>query len=207
MNDIVNIKCARIQSELTRYYNTGIIPHDLLDGSYSIDDVTECLPHLSETDHLIANQLILAYTENMQANLSELKIELRREYATVVSNFKTASADFQFPTVLHRYRKNINPVTALYYEARELIRRYNMDNPRHEWLLGLLQDREFNNQIISALMLDVARLERIIRRYYWPINKYSDDISLELFHARQLSTDFKHYITLFDSILEWDPNC
>lgn len=205
MNDIINFKCARIQSELDRYQRSKVIPHDLLEGSYSIDDVEDCLPHLSKEYQVIAKKLILVYTKNMQENLTELKIELRNEYENVTKNLETLHSDFAFPTVMTRYRSNINPVTALYYEARELMCRYNTEDPKHVWLLGLLQDREFNNKLVDSLARDIKRLDRIISRYYWATNKLSNNIPLELFHARQLTKDFKHYITMFTSILEWDP--
>lgn len=206
MKDIINIKCVRIQAELVRYQRSNVIPHDLLDGAYSIEDIKECLSNLDNEFQHIARKLITEYTVNMRENLSDLKIALRTEYASATSNLDTTGTEFVFPTVMSRYRDNLNPVTALYYDARELLRRYNPDCARHEWLLGLLQDRVFNNKLVDALSRDIVRLERIISRYYWPMHKLSNNIPLELFHARQLSKDFKHYITMFNSVLEWEPN-
>jgi hypothetical protein len=206
MKDIISFKCVRIQSELERYERSKIIPHDLIEGTYSIDDIEECLCHFDAKNQYIAMKLIKAYKNNMAKHFEEIKIELRNEYSAVVANLETLSTDFQFPTVLHRYRPDINPVTALYYESRELVRSFDPDNDRHQWLLGLIQDREFNNQLVDALSKDIVRLDRIVSRYYWPMHKLSNDIPLELFHSRQITTDFKHYITMFRSILEWEPN-
>lgn len=205
-NDIISFKCVRIQSELDRYQRSKVIPRDLIEGAFCIDDIQECMGHFNKKHQKIASCLINAYTVNMEKHLDEIKASLREEYSTVIDNLESNSSEFQFPTVLHRYRPDINPVTALYYESRELIRRFNANDPRHEWLLGLLQDREFSNRMVDALSKDIIRLERIISRYYWPMHKLSNDIPLELFHARQLTTDFKHYITMFTSILEWEPN-
>jgi hypothetical protein len=204
--DIISFKCVRIQSELDRYQRSKVLPRDLIEGAFSIDDVTECMGKFSKKHQRIASKLIDAYTVNMEKHLDEIKKSLRSEYSVVIQNLESSSSDFQFPTVLRRYRSDIHPITALYYDSRELIKRFNANNPRHEWLLGLLQDREFSNRMVDALSKDIIRLERIISRYYWPMHKLSNDIPLELFHARQLTTDFKHYITMFNSILEWEPN-
>lgn len=206
MKDIISFKCVRIQSELERYERSKIIPHDLIEGTYSIDDIEDCMCHFDAKNQYIAAKLIKAYKNNMAKHFEEIKLELRNEYSAVISNLETLSTDFQFPTVLRRYRPDINPVTALYYESRELVRSFDPDNERHQWLLGLLQDRVFNNQLVDALSKDIVRLDRIVSRYYWPMHKLSNDIPLELFHSRQITTDFKHYITMFTSILEWEPN-
>lgn len=206
MNDIVNIKCLRIQTEIERYKKSNIIPHALLEGAYSIEDINECLPCLAEEYHWTALKLISEYTVNMQENLADLKSALRAEYTSVTEGLETTKAEFVFPTVMSRYRPNLNPVSALYYDARELLRSYNPNCARHEWLLGLLQDREFNNKLVDALSKDSFRLDRIVSRYYWPMHKLSDGIPLEVFHARQLSKDFRHYCTVFICLLEWEPN-
>lgn len=206
MKDIINIKCARIQTELDRFNRSGVIPHELLEGVYSVEDIKECLQDLGEEYEWTAFKLISDYTINMRENLTDLKTALRAEYTSVTNGLDSTSSEFVFPTVMSRYRASINPITALYYDARELLRSFNPNNQRHEWLLGLLQDREFNNKIVDALSRDIVRLERIVSRYYWPMHKLSDNIPLEVFHARQLTKDFKHYITVFNSILEWDPN-
>ena len=206
MKDIISFKCVSLQGELERYRKSKIIPHDLIEGTYSIDDINDCMCHFDAKNQYIAHRLIKAYTNNMAKHLDDIKLELRSEYSVVMSKLETLDTKFQFPTVLGRYRADINPVTALYYEARELVRSFDPHKDRHEWLLGLLQDREFNNQLVDALSKDIIRLDRIVSRYYWPMHKLSTDIPLELFHSRQITTDFKHYITMFTSILEWEPN-
>ena len=107
--------------------------------------------------------------------------------------------------MLIKYRPNINPVRALFYELREITRSYNIENEYHAWLLGLIQDQEYNNKIIDALSIDIKRLEKIVSRYYLPLTQYTDKIPLELFHARQLIKDFRHYKNTFISLKSWDP--
>lgn len=205
MDDLIDFKCVRIQSELDRYQRSKVIPHDLLEGAFDIDDIQQCMHHFTKKHQRIAKRLIEQYTVNINSNLESCKAALRKDYAATIATLATGSSEFMFPTVLHPYRSDINPVTALYYETRELMRSFNPESQRHEWLFGVVTDKEFNNKIISALSKDIKRLERIIQRYYLPLNKLNSNIPLELFHARQLTKDFKHYMTLFDSVRHWDP--
>ena len=43
MSKIVNFTCLRIQAELDKYSKTKTIPHDLLDGLWTVDDIESCL--------------------------------------------------------------------------------------------------------------------------------------------------------------------
>lgn len=207
MNNVVDFVLLRIQLELEKYQKTKTIPHDLLEGAYSIDDIKEhYYEKLSPKYKKIADRLIRDYDQTLVQSLDSLKIALRKDYISVISTLKTADADFMFPTVLNKYRKDINPVKALYYEVREVFRSYNSENPVHVWLVDLVTDKEYNNKIIDALLIDIKRLEKIVSRYYLPLIRYTDNIPLELFHARQLVKDFRHYLNVFNNARNWQPD-
>ncbi len=206
MNDVVDFVLLRIQNELEKYQRTKTIPFDLLEGAYSIDDIKNSYyEKLSAKHKKIADALVREYEKKIKQSLDSLKRALRKDYTSTISQLETESADFKFPSVLVKYRTNINPIRALFYEAREIIRSYNPDNEYHTWLLGLLTDCEYNNKIVDALSIDIKRLEKIVSRYYLPMIKYTDSIPLELFHARQLIKDFRHYRNTFITIKSWDP--
>jgi hypothetical protein len=204
--NVVDFVILRIQNELDKYQRTKTVPHDLLEGAYSVDEIKEHYYHrLSPKYKKIADRLIKDYLEDVASGIDSLKSALRKEYAAAIGGLETDKSDFKFPSVLVKYRPGINPVRALFYEVREVTRTYSHDNEYHQWLLGLISDREFNNQLIDALSVDIKRLEKVVSRYYLPLLKDTTSIPLELFHARQLIKDFRHYITTFISIKDWEP--
>jgi hypothetical protein len=206
MDDVVDFVLLRIQQELEKYHKTKTIPFDLLEGAYSIDDIKKYYyDKLTPKYQKIANSLISAYEKKIQNNLDSLKIALRKDYTSTMNQLETESSDFKFPSVLTKYRPSINPVKALFYEIRELTRTYNIESEYHVWLLSLLQDLEYNNKLIDAISVDIRRLERIVSRYYLPMINYTDSIPLELFHARQLIKDFRHYKNTFITLKSWHP--
>jgi len=206
MSDVVDFVLIRIQNELEKYSKSKTLPYDLLEGAFSIDEIKDSYyEKLSPKHKKIADRLIKDYTSKINNNLDNLKKALRKEYTALISNLESDSVDFKFPSVLVKYRNNINPIRALYYETRELIRSFNYENQYHHWLLGMVQDKDFGNKIVDALSIDIKRLEKIVSRYYLPLTKYTSDIPLELFHARQLIKDFRHYRNMFISVQQWDP--
>ena len=117
----------------------------------------------------------------------------------LVKTARTRDPKFTFKH-LTAYRPDINPIRALYYETREVVRRFNPEDEKHIWLTGLVTDKIFNNDILDALEHDIKRLERILKRYYWPLLKHEDNVPLELFHVRQLIKDARHYYNFFFSL-------
>lgn len=205
MDNVVDFTLLRIQLELEKYQKTKTLPHDLLEGAYSIDDIKDhYYEKLSPKHKKIADRLLKEYDRTLTASLDTLKLALRKDYVSVMSNLKTDHTDFMFPSVLNKYRKDINPVKALYYEAREVFRSYNPENPLHVWLIDLITDHEYNNKIIDALSVDIKKLEKIVSRYYLPMIRYTENIPLELFHARQLVKDFRHYLNVFNGARKWE---
>lgn len=205
-DNILDFVLLRIQNELEKYNKSKTIPYDLLEGVYSIDEIKDhYYDKLSVKHKKIADKLIKDYTCKINNNLGNLKKALRKEYSFLISNLESENIDFKFPSILSKYRNSINPLRALYYETREMTRSYNYENPFHQWLLTMIQDKEFNNKIVDALSIDIKRLEKIVSRYYLPLTKYTNSIPLELFHARQLIKDFRHYKNTFISVQTWDP--
>ena len=146
------------------------------------------------------------YHQNIGKNIESLKKALKKDYASVVKHKATEHDSFRFKEIMNSYRPGMNPVRAMYYQAREVTRRYNPEHPYHYWLIDLITDKEYNNIILDALAKDVKKLEKIIARYYFPLVKNSRGVPLELFHAKQQLKDFKYYYLFFRNIKDWSPD-
>ncbi len=205
--EIIDFVVLRIQSELDRYQRTKTIPHSILDGTYDIEEVADLyIDKLTPKYQRLAKKLQKEYYENISDNLEGLKETLRKEYTSVMNNLATNHDSFYFSEVMNLYRPDMNPVRALYYQTREVIRRYNSEDPHHYWLIDLITDREYNNIICDSLAKDIKKLERIIKRYYIPITKLDDWVPLELFHARRTVQDYRHFYSFFQDVLHFKPD-
>ena len=205
MSDVIDFICIRITSELDKYQRTKTLPHDLLDGEYTVEDIESCKANFSKKHQKLADKVIKEYNSKINESFDSLKIALRKEYSMLVKTARTRDPKFTFKH-LTAYRPGINPIRALYYETREVVRRFNPEDEKHIWLTGLVTDKIFNNEILDALEHDIKRLERILKRYYWPLLKHEDNVPLELFHVRQLIKDARHYYNFFFSLQHWMPD-
>lgn len=206
MKEILDFVVIRIQHELDKYHKTKIIPHDLLEGAFTLDVIKAQYQNLSVWHQGVADELISNYESAVDDNIDSLKMALKLDYAGAISSLKTTHKKFKFREIMDRYRPGINPIKAMYYETRELCRKYNPEDPHHVWLSALIADREFNHSVQEALAEDAGRLEKIVQRYYIPITKNTSAVPLELFHARQLVKEFQHYQTVFSHACDWNPD-
>lgn len=207
VSSVIDFICIRIQAELDKFEKTKTLPHDLLDGIWSIEDIEKCKPHMSTAYQKRAEKLIKEYSQNMHKDLASLRESLKKEYAHGLKNSRTRSQEFIFPNIMKKYRTDINPIRAIYYETRNMVRRYNIDDHNHQWLAELVTDKEFNNAMLDALEHDIKRIEKILKRYYWPLLKLNEkQIPLELFHARQHIKDARYYYQFFLNMQDWMPD-
>lgn len=196
--EVINFEVLRIESELDKYAETGVLPLIILDGVYSVEDI--CNKHysnLSLKHQRIADDLNQNYHTSLKDCITSLRLSLKKEYAYVMNNLVTSHESFKFPSVMKKYRSQINPVKALYYELREVSRRYSSENEHHVWLVDLIADKHYRNIIIDSLEKDIKRLERVVKQFYLPIVRNSSSVPLELFHAKQTINDFKHFHKIF----------
>jgi hypothetical protein len=205
--EIIDLVVLRIQSDLDIFQKTKTIPHTILEGTYDIEEIKGVYyDSLSSKHKKIADRLYKEYYERIEENVDSLKLAMKKDYARVVKNLASEHESFYFKEIMNSYRPGMNPLRALYYQTRDVIRRYNPEHPYHYWLIDLVTDLEFNNIMLDALRKDIGKLERIIKRYYFPLIKNSDGVPLEMFHAKQQLKDFRHYYQFFRGVKDWTPD-
>ena len=205
--EIIDFVVLRITTELDKFQRTKTIPHTLLEGALELQEIRDVYyDKLPAKYQKIFNKVLKEYHQNIGKNFDSLKTAMKKDDARVINNMSTEHESFRFKEVMNLYRKGMNPVRALYYQTREVIRRFNPEHPFHYWLVDLVTDLEYNNIILDALGKDVRKYEGIIKRYYFPLIEHGDGVPLELFHAKQQLKDFRHYYIFFRGLKDWTPD-
>lgn len=206
MAGIINLSCLRIKYALDSYIRTNIIPSELRDGEFSVDDILRCAKDndLFDQAHQDAiNKLLADYQQKTQRNLVDIRKNLKAEYKYLLDSLHTKNNEFRFNVVLQRYRRGINPVTALYYETKQMLKSFDPLNEQHCWLLDLITDPVFNQKLTDAIAYDINQLQTFMNTYYWPIVNTEEDIPLVLCHAKNFLEDLHQYKIAFDSTNVW----
>lgn len=207
MSKIVDFVCVRVKNEVGKFMKSNIISRDLINGEFSVTDIQHCIEtcdRLSQDEKIAAQQMIDKYNQLVEKNYNAVKNHFRHEYANLIENLKTCSDDFRFTVIMQKYRNNINPVSALYYEVRHMLHNFSPENEAHAWLMDIITDAEFIKKLLNAIDEDVRSLEKIMNIYYQPLTNNKDNIPLEIFHIRHLLEDFKVYRSAFQVANIWN---
>lgn len=203
--DIINFDAIRLTTELNKYQRHKEIPNSFLDGTFTILDVKEILPTLAKKHQIIANKLIKQYDVDIRNSKGGLLKTFLNEYRSFLNNQHTRNERWVFPSVMKKYRYNINPVRALTYDVREMAYSYNTENEHHIWLQELITEPNFYHRIIQDIIKDRKKVDKIIN-YYVPLFNTANlnfEEPLEMKHLRTLRTDLLEYANLFTEMRKY----
>ena len=113
---------------------------------------------------------------------------------------KTNSAKFKFPTTLAKYKKDLNPVAALYNYTQEVLITYNKKDIKHTWLLALFDNTEWAESLINSICDDIKTLSSMCMKY---INSASDYIQKKIKEMARLIEKYGTFLEVFSSIQDW----
>lgn len=205
MKEIINFTAARLETALNKFQQNKRIPSIFLDGTYTIADIEREFHNLSKKHQRLAKKFIEQFKENIVASSETLSNNFLKEYQLFIQDQRTRDDGWSFPAVMSRFRHNINPVRALVYDAREIVRSYSSENPRHIWMHAILTENEFHNRLLDAIITDRKRVDRILN-VYSPLYIGADlSAPLQMLHLRRLRTDLLEYANTIIELKNWDP--
>ncbi len=171
MNSIINLTKTRILLELEEYKLYGTIPPYFLEGVFKqeFDDSREAIKHwrseLSDAGYATQFDEIEKFIVNNEVdNYTDEKEKFDLAYSIVLKKLKTNKTEFKFPTVLYKYRPNINPVRAIYFDVKALELLYDKENKNHRWLLSLFEDKRWYKKLLNAIHTDIISIENLINK-------------------------------------------
>jgi hypothetical protein len=196
--EVIDFEILRIQNELEYFHRTNSLPHSFLDGRHDIDELLSLhYVKLSAKHQELADLLKKDYGVIVSKTMAKMKRKLSTEYLHLMNNLASEHKSFRFDFMEEKYRPGLNPLRALYYEVREVSRRYNSENPDHQWIVGILTDGTYKRIVIHALNKDIRKLEKLVKTFYRPMVLHTKGAPLELFHVKQMLSDFILYRETF----------
>lgn len=204
--EVIDFVILRIQAELDKYQKNNTLPQIILDGSFSLEEITERYAELPKKYQKLVDRLKRDYYSNVAQNKKTLLAAFRKDYTHVFANLTTEHPSFVFPAIMRRYRKDINPVRALYYDTREVFRSFNPESQHHVWVASLVTDLEYNNIIQDALERDIESIEALIKQYYAAMVKVGTSMPMELVHAKLTVKEFRQFLIIFQQAKNWLPD-
>tara|TARA_B100000927_G_C16461108_1_gene467878 strand:+ start:23 stop:646 length:624 start_codon:yes stop_codon:yes gene_type:complete len=203
--DIINIDSIRLTTELNKFRRNKSIPGSFLDGTFTILDLKDNYEDFSASHKKLADKLIDMYNVELRQSAEGLQKSLCNEYRGFLRNQFTRQEHWSFPAVMKKYRANINPVRAIYYDTKEMVKRFNHYDDHHGWLLSLVTDNEFHHRVMKDIIGDRKKVDKIINFYHPLFEAGKIPIPIEITHLKTLRSDLLDYANLFTKVKNWNP--
>ncbi len=212
MSRIINFDQARLahafeQFEkdyaVTDYILENIIPHFHFQSD--IDDLLDSYPDSDRERYYETLQKIKEAVKTMTSDQNlELRYALEDEYFKLLQKLETCNPQWKIPSVLIKYRKNINPIRALKYEIQEIMAMYEVNDEYYIWLVKQFHNKEKINEIIFAIKNDMVKLKGLQKKYLRSKEKHSYFVlPMSYYHCKEMETDMLSWIKTFQEFLKW----
>ena len=206
MTDIIDFRLVRFESLLIKFAKTNEIPNEFVDGSMDLEYLsTKYKDSLTEYHAKIVSKLKRLLTSKIKKSAKNVIVIFMEEYYYFYIHQCTKEKKWHHEIVMSKYRKNINPIRALYYETLNLMSAYNPENEVHQFVVDLFLDAEWRNAIITCITKDIKVIDKITSTYHYPLEKIGEK-PFEFLYLVELKKDLVSARSVFRSMEHWSPD-
>ena len=206
MSDIIDFRLVRFESLLLKFAKTNEIPNQFIDGQMDLEDLAIFYKSdLSEYHLKIVAKLKRLLTSKIKKSSDNILETFMEEYVAFYTHQCTKEHQWYHDTVMSKYRKNLNPIRALYYELLNIMNAYNPTNGIHQFVVDLFSDAEWRNRIITCVNKDIHSIDKIISTYHYPLEKIGEK-PFEFLYLLELKKDLVTARSIFRSMEHWSPD-
>ena len=203
---LINFDLIKIKDDLDQYQKSKNIPESFIKDYSRIQMLLDVYQDLSEEDKSLAEELISDLKSYWIDNRIQIEQLLKKDYDYFLDDSCTNSAKWLYPAIQGKYRKDLNPVRAIYYELKALMFFYNSNDPYHNWLVDVFKEPETIDSIIACMKIDIEKLRKIISKFYPIISFIDGSMPLLMSHIMQLRSSMKSEVKVLENFKLWNPD-
>ncbi len=206
MSDIIDFRYVRFETLLIKFARTNEIPNEFIDGTMDIEELSATYKSMLSDYHTkLLNKLRRILTSRIKKSSDQVLITFMEEYYYFYTNQCTKEKKWYHEIVMSKYRKNLNPIRALYYEILDIMSAYNPDSQVHQFVVDLFLDAEWRNSIVRCISKDIRVIDKIVSTYSFPLNKIGDK-PFEFLYLVELKKDLTSARGVFRAMAHWSPD-
>jgi len=204
MSDLIYLDLERIYANLRQFQTSKKLPWRVPDDLKKIALIKTQIGQFPEDLKGPALEAVYRYERIVDHKTAKLRAHISKSYKLLLSNLQSIDPCFKLPTVMSRFRPDINPIAAIYYVCHEVCSTYDPESQLHVWIIATVCDPDFNSSLQRALAHDRQLLKTFATYHKEVYARYTDDVPLEVFHAQQMVEDYGKYIMMFAHLLVMD---
>ena len=212
MSRIINFEQAKIAHVFEQFSKDGVITDNILENInphfHFQSDIDDVLDEYSDIDRKRYYKILLEIKDAVKQMTSEdnmnIRFELEDEYFNLLQNLKTNDSKYKIPSILIKYRKDINPIRALRFELQEIMSMWEVEDDYHIWIIKQFKNKSKINEIITDVKDDMIKIVEMQKKYLMAKRKHSYFVlPMSYYHCVEIETDMKSWIKTLQEFLVW----
>ena len=216
MSRIINFNQAKIAHCLNQFAKDGALTDTILSdinvNFHFQSDIDNFLSDYKQKDRKRFYNILLDIKDAVYQMTSEDNMDLRHmiedEYFKLLQNLETNDPKYKIPSVLIKYRKDINPIRALKFELQEIMSMYNslsdIDDDYHMWLATQFKNEKKIKETILSVKNDIVKIADMQKRYKRAKKKHSYFVlPMSYYHCVEIESDMVTWIKTLQEFLVW----
>lgn len=212
MSRIINFNQAKIAHSFEQFSRDGVITDDILENInnnfHFQSDIDDVLDEYSDRDRKRFYEILLDIKDAVKQMTSEenmdIRFSLEDEYFDLLQKLESNDTKYKIPSILIKYRKDINPIRALKFELQEIMSMYTIDDDYHLWLIKEFKNEEKIKEIIFAVKNDILKIVEMQKKFKRAKKKYSYFVlPMSYYHCIEMESDMVTWIKTLQEFLVW----
>ena len=212
MSGIISFNQAKIAYALNQFEKDSIVTDFILETIYpniqTQEDINQELAEYSKSSKKkffkILQKIQQAVKQMTSQESMDIRFTLEDDYFNLLQNLKTNNVKYKVPSILIKYRKDINPIRALRFELEEIMAMPESDDDYHIWLIRQYKNEEKINNIIKDINADLRSIVKMQEKYKDTKKEYPYFVlPMSYYHCIEIETDMKSWIKTLKEFLIW----
>ena len=216
MSRIINFNQAKVAHCFNQFAKDGALTDTILSdinvNFHFQSDIDNFLSDYKQKDRKRFYNILLDIKDAVYQMTSEDNMDLRHmledEYFKLLQNLETNDTKYKIPSVLIKYRKDINPIRALKFELQEIMSMYNslsdIDDDYHMWLATQFKNEKKIKETILSVKNDIVKIVDMQKRYKRAKKKHSYFVlPMSYYHCVEIESDMITWIKTLQEFLVW----
>jgi len=212
VSGIISFNQAKIAYALNQFSKDSIITDFILETIYpnikTQEDINQELVEYSKSSKKkffkILQEIQQAVKKMTSKESMNIRFSLEDDYFNLLQNLKTNNVKYKVPSILVKYRKDINPIRALRFELEEIMAMPESDDDYHIWIIKQYKNEEKINSIIKDIKIDLKSLTEMQLKYKNTKSQYPYFVlPMSYYHCVEIETDMKNWIKTLKEFLTW----
>ena len=213
MSRIIKFNEAKIAHAFEQFAKDYAVSDNILENIIPYfhfqSDIDDILTSYPESDRKRYYNILLEMKQAVSTMTSDdnlkIRFSLEDEYFKLLQELETLNPKWKVPSILTKYRKNINPIRAIKYEIQEIMAMYEVTDEYHLWIVKEFKDKEKLNEIVFAVKNDMIKLNELQKKYIRTKEQYSYFVlPMSYYHCKEMEQDMLTWIKTFQDFLRWN---